>query len=185
MSTLSTHKSKNKYDPLRKWGLAPAEESGIGSTYVVSGHVVSGSSADPRTMYMSEMIGREGQAKAKRILNGKDSDKELKALLQRDKEGMKAVMKARQAVRTAQVPKNEKASKSSSSSSSAKNPTAQNRKGKKEEDFEDLDDSNNSGDEKAVKKSAYSATVIKSLGFDPSTKPGQKRAENKGVQDKV
>jgi minichromosome maintenance protein 10 len=40
-------------------------------------------------------MGREGQAKAKRKF-GRDADRELKALLEKDKEGMRAVVRARE-----------------------------------------------------------------------------------------
>lgn len=99
MSSSSTHKRKNAYDPQRQWGLKPEDSSiGDGATYVVSGHVVSGTSSDPRTTYITETIGRDGQAKAKRRMGGgKDAaDRALMALLERDKEGMKAVMSARE-----------------------------------------------------------------------------------------
>ncbi|KAF9555732.1 hypothetical protein CPC08DRAFT_726184 [Agrocybe pediades] len=194
MSTSSTHKSKNGYDPLRKWGLKPADDTGPGSTYVVSGHVVSGSSGDPRTLYVSETIGREGQAKAKRIMNGKDADKELKALLQRDKDGMKAVMKAREAVRAKQDVKKEKSGKESSASSCSssslpkKSSRGEDRKGKKKAELKDLTDSDDDGhlgEENVERKSEYSASVIKSLGFDPTLKPGQRKKENKGAQEKL
>lgn len=171
MSTSSTHKSKSGYDPLRKWGLKPSDE-GPGATYMVSGHVVTGSSADPRTMHIAESIGREGQAKAKRKLDGRDSDKALKALLQRDKDGMKAVIKAREKARElVKDPKSETVSK--------KTPSERTKRKLDSTDDEDEDREDN------VKKTAYSAGMIKSLGFDPSLKPGQKRFENKGVQDKV
>ncbi|KAF8900419.1 hypothetical protein CPB84DRAFT_1028022 [Gymnopilus junonius] len=116
MSTSSKHKAKNTYDPMRKWGLKPAEENGPGVTYVVSGHVVSGTSSDPRTMYISESMGREGQGQAKRQIDARNSEKALKMLLHRDKEGMKAVMKAREA--TKEVRKEEKTSRGTRSKDS-------------------------------------------------------------------
>ena len=42
---------------------------GDGTTIVVSGHVVSGSSSDPRMTYLTETIGRDGQEKAKAFLD--------------------------------------------------------------------------------------------------------------------
>ena len=95
----STSKRKTAYDPQRQWGLKPEDGSiGDGATYVVSGHVVSGTSSDPRTTYLTETIGRDGQAKAKRKMGGGQdaADRALKALLERDKEGMKVVMTARE-----------------------------------------------------------------------------------------
>lgn len=180
MSTSAAHKSKNRYDPLRKWGLKPSDDvAGNGATYMVSGHVVSGSSADPRTMFIGETMGREGQARAKRVVDGKDSDRALKALLQRDKEGMKAVMKAREV--------NRELVKESKSGKNAKNANVAPKKRKKAQnssDEEDDGDQDNSKDDN-LRKTAYSAGIIKSLGFDPSVKPGQRRVETKGVQQKV
>ncbi len=57
---------------------------------MISGYVVTGSS--PSSLKVSESIGWEGQAK----LRAKDADKALKTLLDRDKEGMKAVSTARE-----------------------------------------------------------------------------------------
>ncbi|CAA7262199.1 unnamed protein product [Cyclocybe aegerita] len=158
LTTTSTHKRKNDYDPARQWGLKPDESRAEGATYVVSGHVVTGTSSDPRTMYMTENIGREGQAKAKRKLESRDADRALKALLQRDKEGMQAVMAAREVGGCMKRSKNEK-------------------KGKKKQ-VED-------GEDTKLRQTAYSAEIIKLLGFDPSLKPGQRRVENKITQDKL
>lgn len=94
-SGMSNHKRKNRYDPLHQWGLKP-EEPARGSTYMVSGHIVSGSDADPRNMFIGETIGREGQARAQRKNVG-DVDRVLISLLERDQEGMKTVMLARAA----------------------------------------------------------------------------------------
>ena len=57
---------------------------------MVSGRLVSGTSSET---YLTETIGRDGQAKAKRRMGGGQdaADRALKALLERDKEGMKAV----------------------------------------------------------------------------------------------
>ncbi|KDR78277.1 hypothetical protein GALMADRAFT_245372 [Galerina marginata CBS 339.88] len=183
MSTSSAHKSRSGYDPLRKWGLKPTEDNGPGATYVVSGHVVTGSSSDPRTMYVAETVGREGQAKAKRRLDAKDSDRALKALLQRDKEGMKAVMKARETSREVRRDaKDGKKAKDTSEKAKLKRKSAK-LKGLSESSDEGDDDQQGKGE--SVRKQGYSAGVIKSLGFDPSLKPGQRRSETKGVQNKL
>ncbi len=57
---------------------------------MVSGHVVEG--LGPSSLEVSENIGGEGQAK----LRAKEADKAHKTLLDRDKEGMKAVITARE-----------------------------------------------------------------------------------------
>ena len=99
MSTSSGPVRKPVYDPVRKWGLKP-EPSAVGgtggsATYVVSGHIVGGPAGDSRSVFVAETMGREGQAKAKRKF-GRDADRELKALLEKDKEGMRAVVRARE-----------------------------------------------------------------------------------------
>ncbi|PPQ80327.1 hypothetical protein CVT25_003609 [Psilocybe cyanescens] len=180
MSSSATHKSKNGYDPLRKWGLKPSDDiAGNGATYMVSGHIVTGSSSDPKTMFISETMGREGQARAKRLIDGKDSDRALKALLQRDKEGMKAVMKAREVNRV--LVKERKSEKSTNKVTT----DPKKRKKSRDSSDEEGDGGNDDGKDTNLRKTAYSAEIIKSLGFDPSLKPGQQRMEKKGVQEKL
>ena len=181
----STHKHKTAYDPQRQWGLKPEDGSiGDGATYVVSGHIVSGTSSDPRTMYLSETIGRDGQAKAKRKMGGgKDAaDRMLKALLERDKEGMKTVMRAREAGKV--LIKSEAGRKGRSKCDQGK--------GKRKQGVDDAEEEEDKSDEEPdapegerKRQSSYSAGVIRSLGFDPSTKMGQRRADNTNSQNKV
>ncbi|KAJ7161007.1 hypothetical protein C8R46DRAFT_1106205 [Mycena filopes] len=87
-------------------------------------------------------MGRENQAKANRKLASREEARVLKALQGRDNEGMKAVMKAREAATT---------------DSTAKVRT----------------------------RGAFSAEVIKKLGFDPSFKPGQRRHEDSEIKKKM
>lgn len=181
MTTSSTHKRKSAYDPMRQWGLKPEENTSTGSaTYVLSGHIVTGSSSDPRAMYVAESVGREGQAKAKRKLAGKEADRALKDLLERDKEGMRAVMKAREAHtgKGKGVKLDKDRAKRGSKAMVGK-------KRKKERLNSDEGDSDDEDEDDRTRKTTYSAGVIKSLGFDPTMKPGQRRMENKGVQNKV
>lgn len=167
MSSTSGHKRKAQYDPVRQWGLKP-EEATRGSTYVISGHVVGGSSFDPRNMYVGEAIGREGQAKAQRKSTG-DGDRALKALLERDRTGMRAVMLAREA--------------SNPSSGSAKHGR---RDGKVAGELEKRPVSLGDGESLSSGKSAFKAEVVKQLGFDPTLKVGQqKKPDNIAVQKKV
>ncbi|KAF8970690.1 hypothetical protein BDZ97DRAFT_1790519 [Flammula alnicola] len=188
MSNSSTHKHKHAYDPLRRWGLKPEDSTAsTGATYMVSGHVVTGTSSDPRTIYAAESIGREGQAKAKRKLAGKDADRALKALLQRDKDGMKAVMKAREVGRIEETDKskgrNVKGKKKANQDERKRHATTD-----MDSDGGDLDsgeDNHLGSKDNNIRQSAYSAGVIKSLGFDPSLKPGQRRLENVGVKNKL
>lgn len=150
-------KKKPAYDPTRQWGLKP-EDSTSGSTYVFSGHVVSGSAGDSRSMYIGETIGREAQAKASRI-SAKDADHTLKALLERDKEGTRALLKARQVA-------NRKGGTKDINPSSSKRGSSHISSGSEEEE--------GSSQGHLPKKNAYSAGVIKKLGFDPTSRAGKK-----------
>ena len=179
----STHKRKTAYDPQRQWGLKPEDGSiGDGATYVISGHLVSGSSSDPRTMFLSETIGRDGQAKAKRTMGGgRDAaDRALKALLERDKEGMKTVMRAREVGKV--LIKSEEGRKEGSKSERGKG--KRNQVADDEEEEEESDEGLDARGEKK-RQSFYSAGVIRSLGFDPSIKIGQRRTDNTNSQNKV
>ena len=191
MSREATHTRKHDYDPLTKWGLKPEERSNTGATYMVSGHVVPGSSSDPRTLYVTESIGREGQAKARRKLASKDADKELMTLLERDKEGMVAVMKAREVAAAQKVKGKEERGKIRGKSKGMEETDKVTKTRSKAGDGEGGGEDGRSGaelcieKENAARKTGYSAGVIKSLGFDPSTKPGQRKQEVTGVREKV
>jgi minichromosome maintenance protein 10 len=145
---------------------------------------VNGSSTDPRSIYATENLGREGQAKAKRKLSGKDSDKALQGLLERDKDGMRAVIKAREAGKVRVVDHEE----------TGKKDRARKRKRKQEDEDEDEDEGakrdrtveNEASNNPALpSKNAYSAEVIKNLGFDPVARTGQRRGEDSDMQKKV
>ena len=166
MTTTTTRKRKPEYDPARQWGLQPEPAAGS-SVYIVSGHVVGGVAGD---MFTAEKLGREAQEKAKRRL-GQDADKELKTLLDRDKEGMRAVTKAR-----------EVAAKMLKASEGGKGKKANKGKGKA---VEGDDESEEPAPASAPAKPAYSASIIKHLGFDPAAKPGRQRTEDLTVQKKV
>lgn len=190
MSTASTassmHKRKSAYDPQRQWGLKPEDGSiGDGPTYVVSGHVVSGTSSDSRTIYLSETIGRDGQAKAKRKMGGgKDAaDRALKALLERDKEGMKTVMSAREAGKM--LAKSEEGRKGRNKSELGKRDSKGKRKKVPDDTEEENDEERDADGGEKKRQSSYSAGVIRSLGFDPSIKMGQRRIDNTNSQNKV
>jgi minichromosome maintenance protein 10 len=162
MTSTSAHKRKAQYDPARQWGLKP-EEPARGSTYIISGHVVGGANSDPRNMYVGETMGREGQAKAQRK-SADDADRELKALLKRDRSGMRTVMLAREATKNSQ--KAEQADKTKPPERSVSLVGVG-------------DISESSG------KKAYKAEVVKQLGFDPTLKAGRDKADDPAVLDKV
>lgn len=120
-------------------------------------------------MYVGETIGREAQAKASRI-SAKDADRTLKALLEKDKEGTRALMKARQA-------SGRKDTKDTNSSSS---------KGKADPPPGDNEEEEGTSSSDLPRKNAYSADVIRKLGFDPTSKAGKKsKHEVAELQKKV
>ncbi|KAF5376070.1 hypothetical protein D9615_007682 [Tricholomella constricta] len=171
MSTSNVPKRKPAYDPARQWGLKPEPNEGSASTYIVSGHIVNDSKMDSRSLFATENIGREGQAKAARRLSGKDSDRALKSLLARDKEGMKAVIKAREV--GVEMGKGKGKGKGG-----GKVVEADKGKGKtkgKEKEKRDGGETVAEMNSTTTTKNAYSAEVIKQLGFDPIAMAGQRR----------
>lgn len=134
MSTEAKRKSKPAYDPSRQWGLKPTTQEQGEPTYIVSGHIVGTSS-----MFVSENLGREGQAKAKRKKEAHDSDKALLTLLSRDKEGSRTVMRAQEVLGKNVIDKQTEPPPTSAELSAAE-----------------------------AKRNAFSATVIRNLGFDPT-----------------
>jgi len=180
--------SSKDYDPKRQWGLAPESQYEAGTTYVVSGHVVKGDNSLTSQEVM-ENYGREGQAKAQRMEKKREEEKALKALLQRDKEGMEAVIRARQEAerrkqreREKEKEKEKKAKAKTKTKDGAKRTRDEDEddgdgdglksKGKQRDDMVDLDDDDDdtlSPSEVPKKKhKTYSADVIKHLGFDPT-----------------
>jgi minichromosome maintenance protein 10 len=200
MSSSSAPTRKPAYDPVRKWGLKP-EPSVVGrtggsATYVVSGHIVGGPAGDSQSVFVAETMGREGQAKAKRKF-GRDADRELKALLEKDKEGMRAVVRAREVAKMMDE-KDGKRDKGKGKEVKTNDKVKRNAKGKEKppakarsEELSDSDSDSGSSlvledpTATSVQKNAYSAQIIKQLGFDPTMKPGQKRADDSAVKKKV
>ncbi|KAJ6578836.1 hypothetical protein DFH09DRAFT_1030713 [Mycena vulgaris] len=173
MSTTAQRKRKPEYDPRRKWGLKPLDEGSSGATYLVSGHIISGGvGTDLRdSMYITEHMGREGQAKASRKLAGREDDRMLKALLGRDSEGMKTVMKAREVGLAGKEQEKARQSKG---------------KGKKKASAGDVAAAaQDAVGAKAPAKNAYSADIIKQIGFDPTVKAGHRRYEDSDMKKKL
>lgn len=167
-------KKKAAYDPARQWGLKPEREA-AGATYVVQGHVISG--ADSRSMYVGENVGRDAQAKAARKLSAVDSEKALQRLLKRDREGTKILASARE------FSKKQAAELKLQDGPSKKK--LKRKVGKHPESDEEIE--NDAASDEAGQKprgNAYSATLIKQLGFDPTAKNGQK-VKDDNVQSKV
>ncbi|KAJ7042899.1 hypothetical protein C8F04DRAFT_56377 [Mycena alexandri] len=169
MST-TARKQKPEYDPRRKGGLKPLNDASGGATYVVSGHIVGGGNGAD-SMFVSESIGREGQAKANRKLAAREDARVLKALQGRDNDGMKAVMKAREvglAKKDASKGGGKDKKKSASSTTQAASATPA-----------------SDTPAKASTKSAFSAQAIQQLGFDPTLKAGFRRHEDSDIKKKL
>jgi minichromosome maintenance protein 10 len=158
MTSSSVVKRKHDYDPKRKWGLEPSASTGV--TYIVSGHVVRGDNSTS-SLFVSENMGREGQARAQRKMANDQTEKQLKKMLERDRDGMEAVLRAREAVQKADSVKGKGVAKPSEGGSKKKE------KAVEESAVEELN----------KPKKAYSASIVRSLGFDPTHKPGQRRVE--------
>lgn len=174
---------KPSYDPARRWGLisgpSTLDHSGGGSTYVISGHIVGNSST-----FVAENIGREGQAKARRK-SGRDADRELKALLQRgDKEGMMAVVKAREVAKALSKTKGDCSPKDVGKGKDQKD-AKWNAKARKPQAESNLEVEDPPGAQFSTQKNAYNAEVIKQLGFDPTVKPGQRHLNDSALRKKV
>ncbi|TCD60851.1 hypothetical protein EIP91_009400 [Steccherinum ochraceum] len=166
-----TAKKKAAYDPSKQWGLKPepGRSQGDGATYVVSGHIVSGH-LDTKSLFVGENLGREAQAKAARQATGKDNDRVLQSLLKRDKTGMKTLAAARAFVKQpiGSGKKDKKKVEVPSKRSRQSDETSD------ESDGSEGDDVENS---QSGRKSAYSAQLIRNLGFDPTIKDGRKAAD--------
>ncbi|KAG6909164.1 hypothetical protein DXG01_001791 [Tephrocybe rancida] len=174
MSRSSAPKCKPAYDPARQWGLKPEPVAGGSATYIVSGHIVNDSGVDSRSLFATENIGREGQAKAARRMSKKADDCALASLLERDKEGMKAVMKAREVntrgANRSEGPKEKGKGKGKDHKGDGREPAG---KSEKKEIV-------------PTAKNAYTAEVIKNIGFDPIVMAGQRRgAGDLDVQKKL
>jgi minichromosome maintenance protein 10 len=109
--------------------------------------------------------------------------------LERDKEGMKAVVRAREMAKLMDE-KNDKSEKGKRKDAKKEIGKA---KGKpRKSRFKESDDSNSDTDlvvedstMTGTQKNAYSAQIVKQLGFDPTMKPGQKRADDMAVKKKL
>lgn len=187
MSTGNKPARKPAYDPAKQWGLKPeASASGSGATYVIQGHVVGPTVG---SVYVAETMGREGQAKAKRKF-ARNADRELKALLGRDKEGMRAVVRAHEVAKQMQEKNGRRAGDNGKGKGKAVDRVDEKRV-KKSKHKEDEDSSSDSDLEiepsvsPNAQKNAYSASIIKQLGFDPTVKTGHKRVDDVDIEHKV
>jgi minichromosome maintenance protein 10 len=176
-----SQKRKAAYDPQRKWGLQPANgsvgspsssqlEGGEGPTYVVAGHIVAGGAAGKHDMFLKEKVGREAQSRAARRTNSHDTDVALKRLLARDKEGMRAVQEARKfAMKAKAREEKQRIANGKEKEGDTGDSDSDSNCGNDDEEDGALSDRPGSTKPKKTTKNAYSAQVIKELGFDPTT----------------
>lgn len=186
MSTTAVKRNPD-YDPMRKYGLLPdpskpSMTDGGDATYVVSGHVVSSGKATSG-MFLGENVGREAQSKAQRQAKDRATEKSLQKLLERDREGMTVVQKARDAAKKIREEKGKGKEGKSDKKGGRKGKSVREEKesGKrKNRDGDDTEDGLGLDCEAKgpSQKNAYSAEVIRRLGFDPTLKPGQRREES-------
>ncbi|KAI0818905.1 hypothetical protein BC629DRAFT_1636550 [Irpex lacteus] len=171
-------KRKPAYDPSRQWGLQPSSHPSSASadaTYIVSGHIVSNSTST-QSLFVSESVGRDAQAKAARKAKEREEEGVLmEGLRRRDREGVRVLWAAREFAERAKVEAKGKDAKGKGRPLEA----SDNEGGEDSEEGEKEE-----GEEGKTKlKSAYSATLIRTLGFDPTGK--RKGATAKDVQDKL
>ncbi|CCM03480.1 uncharacterized protein FIBRA_05613 [Fibroporia radiculosa] len=113
-------------------------------------------------------MGRDAQAKASRKALAKDTDRALQQLLKRDKEGSRALASAR-----------EFGKKLASKARKGKAPAAKEKsrldasRAMSDSDSETGEQDEDGDDAKTMRKTAYSAQLIRQLGFDPSAKEGK------------
>lgn len=156
-----TSRGKTDYDPTKKWGLTPSslEPSSVasrtsaslggGTTYVLSGHVVSHTNATiGKREYVHEVLGRGRSEKLKRKRDAAADEEVLQALLGRDggkTDGAKALEKARNAIEEMKKPKIKGKDKG------------------KEKEVEKSEEK---------KKVGYTVSTLRAIGFDPTARGG-------------
>ncbi|KAG8900694.1 hypothetical protein FRB99_005810 [Tulasnella sp. 403] len=161
--------SKTKFDANKKQGLLPstsrARSDGAGSSYILSGHIVSTADSE----YISERRQREIDDKLKKSkeLSEKKDEELLRKLLNNDNGtvGAKAVEAARKYVRHAT--KEEMRKGNTSEKGAGKHSTSRS-------DDDELDEDALKGAERRdkLKRAAYKPDTMKKLGFDPTMRPG-------------
>ena len=164
-------KRKTEYDPARQWGLKPESNNVAGSTYILSGHVVNDGPA-PSSLFVSEKIGRDAQAKAARQISAKEADRVLKRLLEKDKEGTRILKAARNFIKEAER-----------KTKGAQAYRDESRTTKDEAHHIDSDSEHESETDRPC-KNAYSASLVKALGFDPTARNGR-RIKDSDAEKKV
>jgi hypothetical protein len=163
-SAVPFRKGANKptFDPLRKHGLLPSSGSQLaprdaGATYIVDGYVLDTTTKhDPSDRYIHEHMGREKEERRKRKIEGKQADKSLLEHLIGQETQLTA---GAQALRMAQEQLVAgKSNKGGTEGSAVKEKT---------------------------RKSAFSASALQRIGFDPTLKHGLKKQSRQDPQRSV
>ncbi|KAL0067149.1 hypothetical protein AAF712_005719 [Marasmius tenuissimus] len=167
-------KVKNEYDPRRQWGLQPAARNtqfgGTDATYVFSGHVARGSSSsDP---FFSDTFGRDAQTRTQKKMEGRESEKVLKKLMERDREGVKGILKAREALGVRK--------KDSKGKAKVKEGPREGR-----EEASDLDEDSDQEAPQQTRRSNASFQLMKVTGFDSLMAKGGERPKSEDIQKKL
>ena len=206
-TTAKKQRGPKDYDPQRQWGLQPSSSGsmtiGGEAMYIIGGHVASSGALAPGKA--ADAIGREGQARAKRRVEERDSEKALKELLGRERAsgvggGAAEVVKAARALvadKRGQTDKDKNVNGSGKSGLASaqmkgkgkarEGDSASNVRENKDEPKRPSPSGTNSEDEDGKPKRSYSAEMVKRLGFDPvllSVKVGG-RAQGQSVSKKV
>jgi hypothetical protein len=153
---------KPNFDPLRKHGLLPSSGSQLaprdaGATYIVGGCVLDTTTKyDPSDRYINEHMGREKEERTKRQIEGKQADKRL---LEHFMGQESCATTGAKALRMAQ------------------------------EQLVAGKNNPKESEERMVKekptRSAFSASALQRIGFDPTLKGGVEKKPKQEVQRKV
>jgi hypothetical protein len=163
-SAVPFRKGANKptFDPLRKHGLLPSSGSQLaprdaGATYIVGGYVLDTTTKyDPSDRYIHEHMGREKEERRKRQIEGKQADKHLLEHFMGQETSLTTGAKVLRMAQEQLV-------------------AGKNKTGGKEE---------GSMKEK-TRKSAFSASALQRIGFDPTLKSGTEKMPKQEAQRKV
>ena len=150
-TTARKGRNNTEYDPTRQWGLKPENGSkGPGGelTYVFGGVVASSSRATAPGI-TEQNIGREGQARAKRRIENRDNDRQL-ALLLGKRDGS--------------------TSSGGHTGGSSKEALEIVRRAAQKATKKDSDKESERVEYEEPRRKAYSAEMLKCLGFDPTAK---------------
>jgi minichromosome maintenance protein 10 len=186
-TTAKKQRGPKDYDPSRQWGLRPTSSGtttvGGEAMYIIGGHVASSSGALAPGR-AAETIGREGQARAKRRAEERESESALKELLSRERAsglgGAAEVVKIARALVSAHRSQNDKGTtkEQGNKSGSASSQMKGKKKAREETSVRYVSNGNNEsksnsglngilGDEEDMPKRGYGAEMVKRLGFDP------------------